>query len=146
MTKRRILTALLWVYGVFTVTALVCTAATDVMWKAFGYQYGAEPSALYTAMEAVTHVYVLAAVGLVMGPVLLFRPVIAQLPDSLVSPLTAVLFLLMGLVPLLLAGLGLWAAVRGWNRRLWVGIVPGALHMVNAGLLVHFIFQALMSV
>ena len=31
MTKRRGLTALLWAYGAFTVTALVCTVATDVM-------------------------------------------------------------------------------------------------------------------
>ena len=146
MTRRRILTALLWAYGIFTVTGLVCTVATDVMWEAFGYHYGAEPSALYNAMSAVTHLYVLAAVGLVMGPVLLFRPVIALLPESLVTPLMAVLFLLMGLVPLLLAGLGLWTAVRGWNSRRWAGIVPGALHMVNAGLLVHFIFSALMSV
>ena len=146
MTKRRGLTALLWAYGVFTVTALVCTAATDMMWEAYGCQYGAEPSALYHAMEAVTHVYVQAAVGLVMGPVLLFRPVITLFPESLVTPLTVVLFLLMGLVPLLLAGLGLWTAVRGWSSRRWAGIVPGALHLVNAGLLVHFIFSALMSV
>ena len=47
MTRRRGLTALLWAYSVFTVTALVCTAATDMMWEAYGCQYGAEPSALY---------------------------------------------------------------------------------------------------
>ena len=146
MTRRRVLTALLWAYGVFTVTALVCTVATDVMWEACGYRYGAEPSALYSAMEAVTHVYVQAAVGLVMGPVLLFRPVIALLPERLVTPLTVVLFLLTGLVPLLLAGFGLRTAVRGWTDRRWAGAVPGVLHMVNAGLLVHFIFSALMSV
>ena len=57
MTRRRILTALLWAYGVFTVTALVCTVATDVMWEACGYQYGGEPSALYSAMEAVTPMF-----------------------------------------------------------------------------------------
>ena len=146
MTRRRILTALLWAYGVFTVTALVCTVATDVMWEACGCQYGGEPSALYSAMEAVTRLYVQAAVGLVMGPVLLFRPVIALLPERLVTPLTAGLFLLMGLVPLLLAGLGLRTAVRGWKGRRWAGAVPGVLHMVNAGLLVYFIFHALMSV
>ena len=146
MTRRRGLTALLWTYGVFTVTALVCTVATDVMWEACGYQYGAEPSTLYSAMEAVTHLYVQAAVGLVMGPALLFRPVMALLPESLVTPLMVVLFLLIGLVPLLLAGLGLRTAVRGWNSRRWTGAVPGVLHMVNAGLLVHFIFSALMSV
>ena len=146
MTRRRILTALLWAYGVFTVTALVCTVATDVMWEACGYQYGAEPSALYHAMSAVTHVYVLAAVGLVMGPVLLFRPVIALLSDSLLTPLTVVLFLLIGLVPLLLAGFGLYTAVRSWAARRWTGTVPGLLHIINAGLLAWFIFQALMSV
>ena len=145
MTGRRLLTVLLWAYGIFTVTALVCTVAADVMWEACGYQYGAEPSALYHAMEAVTHLYALAAVGLVMGPVMLFRPVMALLPDSLVSPLTALLFLLMALVPLLLAGYGLYTAVRGWKSRR-AGAVPGVLHMVNAGLLVYFIFHALMSV
>lgn len=146
MIKRRVLTAPLWAYGIFTVTALICTVATDIMWEACGYQYGAEPSALYNAMEAVTHLYILAAVGLVMGLALLFRPVIALLSESPVAPLMVVLFLLMGLVPLLLAGLGLWTAVRGWMGRRWTGAVPGVLHMVNAGLLAHFIFHALMSV
>ena len=97
-------------------------------------------------MSAVTHLYVLAAIGLVMGPVLLFRPVMVLLPESLLTPLTAGLFLLMGLVPLLLAGFGLWTAVRGWNSRRWTGAVPGLLHMVNAGLLAWFIFSALTSV
>ena len=97
-------------------------------------------------MSAVTHLYVLAAVGLVMGPVLLFRPVMVLLPESLLTPLTAGLFLLMGLVPLLLAGFGSQSAVRGWNSRRWTGAVPGALHMVNAGLLFYFTFHALMSV
>ena len=146
MTRRRGLTALLWAYGIFTVTALVCTVATDVMWEAFGCQYGAEPPAVYSAMEAVTRLYVQAAVGLVMGPALLLRPVIPLVPDGLAAPLMAVLFLLMGLVPLLLAGFGLWTAVRGWHSRRWAGIVPGVLHIINAGLLVYFIFHALMSV
>ena len=47
---------------------------------------------------------------------------------------------------LLLAGLGLRTAVRGWTDRRWAGVIPGVLHMANAGLLVYFIFHALMSV
>lgn len=146
MTKRRALTALLWAYGIFTVTALIYTVATDVMWETCGYQYGAEPSALYSAMSAVTRPYIAAAVALTLWPVPLFRLIGSLLPENLDAPLMVVLFLLMGLVPLLLAGLGLWTAVRGWMDRRWTGAAPGVLHMINAGLLVYFIFHALMSV
>ena len=147
MTKRRILTALLWAYGIFTITAAVCAVATDVMWEACGYQYGGSPSALYNAMSAVTHLYIRAAGRLAMAPVPLFRLAVSLLPEDAMAPLTVGLFLLMGLVPLLLAGLGLWTAARGWrtdHRRR--SVILGALHISNAALLVHFIFSALMSV
>ena len=139
MNRRK--TALLWAYGVFTAAVTVCYVASDLMWELCGYQYGAEPAALYELMQAATAPHMAAAMALMVSPVFLIRLLPETAPGWLYIP---AMFLLLWLFPLLLAGCGLRTMVRG--RRSRHKLVLGGLHILNAVLLLHMGTRILMSV